>query len=91
MNGAPWYDVEPGTNPGFLFQQNTMRDAVVAGLNLNTFQKHADRVRMTNIAQMINVLQAMVLTDKEKMLVTPTYHVFEMYKPSRTRRCCRPS
>jgi len=76
-----WYDVEPGTNPGFLFQQNTMRDAVVAGLNLNVFQKHADRVRMTNIAQMINVLQAMVLTDKEKMLVTPTYHVFEMYKP----------
>jgi len=76
-----WYDVEPGTNPGFLFQQNTMRDAVVAGLNLNVFHKHADRVRMTNIAQMINVLQAMVLTDKEKMLVTPTYHVFEMYKP----------
>ena len=76
-----WYDVEPGTNPGFLFQQNTMRDAVVAGLNLNVFHKHADRVRMTNIAQMINVLQAMVLTDKEKMLLTPTYHVFEMYKP----------
>jgi alpha-N-arabinofuranosidase len=76
-----WYDVEPGTNPGFLFQQNTLRDAVVAGLNLNVFHKHADRVRMTNIAQMINVLQAMVLTDKEKMLVTPTYHVFEMYKP----------
>jgi len=76
-----WYDVEPGTNPGFLFQQNTLRDAVVAGLNLNTFQKHADRVRMANIAQMINVLQAMVLTDNERMLVTPTYHVFEMYKP----------
>jgi alpha-N-arabinofuranosidase len=76
-----WYDVEPGTNPGFLFQQNTMRDAVLAGLNLNIFHKHADRVRMTNIAQMINVLQSMVLTDKEKMLVTPTYHVFEMYKP----------
>jgi alpha-N-arabinofuranosidase len=76
-----WYDVEPGTNPGFLFQQNTLRDAVLAGLNLNVFQKHADRVRMTNIAQMINVLQAMVLTDKEKMLVTPTYHVFEMYRP----------
>ena len=76
-----WYDVEPGTNPGFLFQQNTMRDAIVAGLNLNVFHKHADRVRMTNIAQMINVLQAMVLTDKEKMLLTPTYHVFEMYKP----------
>jgi alpha-L-arabinofuranosidase len=76
-----WYDVEPGTNPGFLFQQNTMRDAVIAGLNLNIFHKHADRVRMTNIAQMINVLQAMILTDKEKMLLTPTYHVFEMYKP----------
>ena len=76
-----WYDVEPGTNPGFLFQQNTMRDAVVAGLNLNIFHNHADRVRMTNIAQMINVLQAMILTDKEKMLLTPTYHVFEMYKP----------
>jgi alpha-L-arabinofuranosidase len=76
-----WYDVEPGTNPGFLFQQNTMRDAVIAGLNLNIFQKHADRVRMANIAQMINVLQAMILTDKERMLLTPTYHVFEMYKP----------
>jgi alpha-N-arabinofuranosidase len=76
-----WYDVEPGTNPGFLFQQNTLRDAVLAGLNLNVFHSHADRVRMTNIAQMINVLQAMILTDKEKMLLTPTYHVFEMYKP----------
>jgi alpha-N-arabinofuranosidase len=76
-----WYDVEPGTNPGFLFQQNTMRDAVVAALNLNVFHQHAERVRMTNIAQMINVLQAMILTDKEKMLLTPTYHVFEMYKP----------
>jgi alpha-N-arabinofuranosidase len=76
-----WYDVEPGTNPGFLFQQNTLRDAVVAGLNLNVFHAHAERVKMTNIAQMINVLQAMILTDKEKMLLTPTYHVFEMYKP----------
>jgi alpha-N-arabinofuranosidase len=78
-----WYDVEPGTNPGFLFQQNTLRDAVVAALNFNVFHAHADRVRMTNIAQMINVLQAMVLTDKEKMLVTPTYHAFEMYRPFR--------
>ena len=76
-----WYDVEEGTNPGFLFQQNTLRDAVLAGLNLNVFHAHADRVKMTNIAQMINVLQAMILTDKEKMLLTPTYHVFEMYKP----------
>ncbi len=76
-----WYDVEPGTNPGFLFQQNTLQDAVLAGLNLNVFNRHADRVRMANIAQMINVLQAMILTDKEKMLLTPTYHVFEMYQP----------
>jgi alpha-N-arabinofuranosidase len=75
-----WYDVEPGTNPGFLYQQNTIRDAVVAGVNLNLFNNHSDRVKMANIAQMINVLQAMILTDKEKMVLTPTYHVFEMYK-----------
>jgi alpha-N-arabinofuranosidase len=75
-----WYDVTPGTNPGFLRQQNTLRDAVVAGLNLHIFQKHADRVTMANIAQTINVLQAVILTDKEKMILTPTYHVFEMFK-----------
>jgi alpha-N-arabinofuranosidase len=74
-----WYDVEPGTNPGFLYQQNTLRDALVAGINLNLFNNHADRVKMANIAQMINVLQAVILTDKEKMLLTPTFHVFEMY------------
>ena len=74
-----WYDVEPGTNPGFLYQQNTLRDALVAGITLNIFNNHADRVKMANIAQMINVLQAMILTDKERMIVTPTYHVFEMY------------
>jgi alpha-L-arabinofuranosidase len=75
-----WYDVEPGTNPGFLRQNNTLRDAVVAGVNLHIFQKHADRVTMANIAQMVNVLQAVILTEKEKMLLTPTYHVFEMFK-----------
>ena len=75
-----WYDVEPGTNPGFLYQQNTLRDALVAALNFHIFHRHADRVAMANIAQAINVLQAMILTDKEKMLRTPTYHVFEMYK-----------
>jgi alpha-N-arabinofuranosidase len=75
-----WYDVEPGTNPGFLYQQNTLRDALVAGLTLNILQAHADRVHMANIAQTINVLQAMVLTEGAKMLCTPTYHVFEMYK-----------
>jgi alpha-N-arabinofuranosidase len=78
-----WYDTEPGSNPGFLYQQNTLRDAMVAAVNLNIFHGHADRVRMTNIAQMVNVLQAMILTDKEKMLLTPTYHVFHMYKPFR--------
>jgi alpha-N-arabinofuranosidase len=75
-----WYDVEPGTNPGFLYQQNSLRDAVVAGINLNLFHQHSDRVRMANIAQIVNVLQAMILTEKEKMILTPTYHVFEMYK-----------
>ena len=74
-----WYDVEPGTNPGFLFQQNTMRDAMIAGITLNIFHNHCDRVRMANLAQTINVLQAVILTNEEKMLVTPTYHVMEMY------------
>jgi alpha-N-arabinofuranosidase len=74
-----WYDVEPGTNPGFLYQQNTLRDALVAGITLNLFNNHCDRVKMANIAQLINVLQAVILTDKEKMILTPTYHVFEMY------------
>ncbi len=74
-----WYDVEPGTNPGFLYQQNTMRDAMIAGVTLNIFNNHADRVRMANLAQCINVLQSVILTNKEKMLLTPTYHVMEMY------------
>ena len=74
-----WYNVESGTNPGFLFQQNTMRDAMIAGVTLNIFNNHADRVRMANLAQTINVLQAVILTDKEKILLTPTYHVMEMY------------
>jgi len=74
-----WYDVQPNTNPGFLFQQNTMRDAMIAGLTLNVFNNHADRVRMANLAQCVNVLQAVILTDKEKMILTPTYHVMEMF------------
>jgi alpha-N-arabinofuranosidase len=75
-----WYDVEPGTNPGFLYQQNTLRDALVAALNLNIFHTHCERVKMANIAQTVNVLQAMILTDKEKIILTPTFHLFEMYK-----------
>jgi len=75
-----WYDVEPGTNPGFLFQQNTLRDALVAGINLNIFNNHADRVKGANIAQLVNVLQSVIITDGEKMFLTPTYYVFEMYK-----------
>jgi len=75
-----WFDVEPGTNPGFLYQQSTMRDALVAGISLNIFNKAADRVHMANIAQLINVLQAVILTDGDKMILTPTYHVFEMFK-----------
>jgi len=74
-----WHHVEKDTNPGFLYQQNTMRDAVLAGATLNIFNNHCDRVRMANIAQTVNVLQAVILTDKEKMLLTPTYHVYEMY------------
>ncbi|MDH5609128.1 MAG: alpha-N-arabinofuranosidase, partial [Cyclobacteriaceae bacterium] len=74
-----WYDVEEGTNPGFLYQQNTMRDAMIAGVSLNIFNNHADRVRMANLAQTINVLQAVLLTNEEKMILTPTYHVMKMY------------
>lgn len=75
-----WFDVEPGTNPGFLYQQNTMRDALVAGLTLNIFNKHCDRVKMACIAQMVNVLQSVILTEGPKMILTPTYFVFHMYK-----------
>ncbi len=78
-----WYDVEPGTNPGFLQQQNTLRDALTAALSLNIFHAHADRVRMTCITQMVNVLQAMIHTDGARMMLTPTYHVYMMYKPFR--------
>ena len=76
-----WYNVEEGTNPGFLYQQNTMRDAIVASINLNIFNRHADRIVMANIAQVVNVLQSVVLTEGTKMLKTPTYYVFKMYKP----------
>jgi alpha-N-arabinofuranosidase len=75
-----WYSVEPDTNPRFLYQQNSLRDALVAGLTLNIFNQHADRVRMANIAQTVNVLQTVILTRGEEMILTPTYHVFEMYK-----------
>ena len=74
-----WYDPEPDTNPGFLVQQNTMRDALVAGLTLNIFNNHCQRVRMANLAQTVNVLQSVIITEGEKLLLTPTYHVFEMY------------
>ena len=76
-----WYAPLPGSNPGFLVQQNSLRDAILAALNLNIFARHADRVRMANIAQMINVLQSMILTDKEQMVLTPTYYVYKMYVP----------
>ena len=75
-----WFDVEPGTNPGFLYQQNTLRDALVAGIHFNIFNNHAERVHMANIAQTINVLQAVILTEGQHMVLTPTYHVFDMYK-----------
>ena len=74
-----WYDVEPGTNPGFLYQQNTIRDAMIAGMTLNIFNNHAQRVTMANLAQTVNVLQAVILTEGEKLILTPTYHVMKMY------------
>ena len=79
-----WWDEEPGTIPGHLYQQNALRDAFVASLSLNVFHKYTDRVKMANIAQIVNVLQSMILTDQEgtgHMVLTPTYHVFEMYTP----------
>lgn len=75
-----WTDVEPGTNPGFLYQQNSLRDALIAGTTLNIFNNHSDRVKMANLAQTVNVLQALILTEKDKMVLTPTYHVFDLYK-----------
>ena len=75
-----WTDAEPGTNPAFLYQQNSLRDALIAASTLNIFNNHCDRVKMAALAQTVNVLQALVLTDKDRMLLTPTYYVFDMYK-----------
>jgi len=75
-----WTDAEPGTNGSFLYQQNSLRDALIAATTLNIFNNHADRVKMAALAQTVNVLQALILTDKDKMLLTPTYHVFDLYK-----------
>jgi alpha-N-arabinofuranosidase len=75
-----WFVVEPGTNPGFLYQQNTMRDAITAAIHLNIFNRYADRVKVANLAQMVNVLQSVILTKDEKMVLTPTYHVFRMFR-----------
>lgn len=77
-----WFAPEPGTNPRFLYQQNSLRDALVAALSFNIFNHHCQRVSMTNIAQTINVLQALILTEEgsDRILLTPTYHVFDMYK-----------
>jgi len=78
-----WYDAEPGSHPGFLQQQNSLRDALVAAVSFNAFHRHTERVKMANIAQMVNVLQALALTDGARMLLTPTYHAFDLYKPFR--------
>ncbi len=86
-----WHPTEPGREPGFLWQQNSIRDALVAALSLDIFNRHADKVVMSNIAQTINVLQAMILTDGDKMLVTPTGHVYGMYAPHQGARSLRTS
>jgi alpha-N-arabinofuranosidase len=75
-----WFQVEPGTNPGFLYQQNTLRDAITAAIHLNVFNQHANRVKVANLAQMVNVLQAVILTKDDKIVLTPTYHVFRMFR-----------
>ena len=75
-----WFDVEPGTNPGFLYQQNTLRDALTAAIHLNIFNQHADRVKVANLAQLVNVLQSVILTRGDEMVLTPTYHVFRMFR-----------
>ena len=85
--GAWW--ATDKNRPSNLYQANTLRDAVIAGLTLNIFQNHAARVRMANLAQMVNVLQSLVLTDRERMLLTPTYHVFDLYQVTRAPRCSR--
>ena len=74
-----WFDEEPGTVRGHLYQQNTLRDAIVAALNFNIFHKYTRRLKMANIAQVVNVLQSMILTNETEMVLTPTYHVFKMY------------
>ncbi len=76
--GAWWATDQ--NRPSNLFQANTLRDAVIAAFTLNIFQNHAARVKMANLAQMVNVLQSLIVTDKEKMLLTPTYHVFDLYQ-----------
>ena len=76
-----WYQGLPDVNPGFLYQQNSLRDALAAAIHLNIFSQHTNRVKLANIAQMVNVLQAMILTRDERMVLTPTYHAFAMYKP----------
>jgi alpha-N-arabinofuranosidase len=86
-----WYDVEPGTDPGFLYQENTMRDAIVAAVTLNIFNKHADRVKMANIAQTINVLQALIYTKDEHMWLSPTYFVFDLFKHHQGNRLLQTS
>lgn len=78
-----WVDNEPGTNNAFLFQQNTMRSAMSAALMLHIFQKYSDRIRLCNLAQTINVLQAIIFTEGAKMVKTPTYHLFDLFKNTR--------
>jgi alpha-N-arabinofuranosidase len=81
-----WFAVEPGSNPGFLYQQNTMRDAITTAIHLNIFNQHADRVKGANIAQIVNVLQSVILTKDDKMVLTPTYHVFRMFSVHQNAR-----
>jgi alpha-N-arabinofuranosidase len=84
-----WHPATPGRNPAFLWQQNTLRDALVAAITLNIFNRHADKVAMANIAQAVNVLQALLLTENGKVIRTPTYHVYDLYKNHQGARAIR--
>ena len=75
-----WHKAGTEVRPTHLFgQQITMRDAVVAALTLDTFHRHADKVAMANVAQLVNCLQSLFLADGDRFVTTPTFHVFEAY------------
>jgi alpha-N-arabinofuranosidase len=76
-----WY--KQATVEGGLYQQNTMRDALFAAASFHCFHEYGERLWMTNMAQTVNVLQALILTKGPEMILTPTYHIYEMFRQHR--------